>query len=117
MLDRKQFLTGIAGVTITLIVTACGGDDSEGNPTGGGSANCSDGVDATITSNHGHELQIPAADFDGGQSKTYSIQGASPHNHTVTLTADDFAELKGGKTITKESTNDAGHTHPMQIKC
>ena len=36
MLDRREFLTGIAGVTVTLIVTACGDDDSNGNPGGGG---------------------------------------------------------------------------------
>jgi hypothetical protein len=35
----------------------------------------------------------------------------------VTLTADDFSNLKSGKTITKESTNNSGHSHPMQIIC
>ena len=115
MLDRKAFLTGIAGVTVTLIVMACGGDDSDGGSTGGG--NCADGVDASITSNHGHELSVPAADFDAGESKTYSIRGTSAHDHSVTLTAQDFTDLKGGKKITKESTNNGGHSHPMQISC
>jgi len=116
MLDRKEFLTGIAGVTLTLVIHACGGDDSEGNPTGGG-ASCNDGIDAVISSNHGHELRIPAADFDGGESKTYSIQGTSSHNHSITLTAQDFTDLKAGTKITKDSTNDSGHAHSMQINC
>ena len=116
MLDRKEFLTGIAGVTFTLIVTACGGDDSEGS-TGGGDGDCKDDIHTTITNNHGHSLSIPAADFDAGQSKTYSIKGTSDHDHSVTLTADDFTNLKSGKTATKESTNSSGHNHPMQIIC
>ena len=116
MLDRKAFLTGIAGVTVTLIVTACGGDD-EGGSTGGGDGNCTDDIDVAITSNHGHELQIPAADFDSGQTKTFSIKGSSDHDHQVVFTAQDFTDLKAGKKITKESTNTGGHTHPMQIVC
>jgi hypothetical protein len=117
MLDRKEFLSGIAGVTVALVVQACGGDDSEGNPTGGGNANCNDGVDAVISSNHGHTLSIPAADFDAGESKTYSIQGTSAHNHSVTLSAQDFTDLKAGKKIAKDSTSDSGHTHSLQINC
>ena len=118
MLDRKEFLTGIAGVTATLIVTACGGDGSGAGSTGGGDGNCMDNkMDIAITSNHGHELHIAVADFDSGQSKTYSIKGIADHDHAVTLTAQDFTNLKNGKKITKESTNNGGHSHPMQIAC
>ena len=117
MLDRKEFLTGVASVAATLVVNACGGDDSEGTTTGGGDGNCNDDIDVVITGNHGHELSIPSADFDSGQGKTYNIQGTSAHSHSITLTAQDFTELKAGKKITKESTNDSGHTHPMQIIC
>lgn len=113
-LDRKEFLIGIAGAAVTLFVTACGGGDDNG---GKGTGSCNDGIDATITSNHGHAISIDAADLDGGQSKTYSIIGTSQHDHSVTLTAQDFADLKSGKTVTKESTNTAGHSHPMQITC
>ncbi|MET0591362.1 MAG: hypothetical protein ABW133_01600 [Polyangiaceae bacterium] len=117
MLNRKEFLAGIAGFTATLFVYACGGDDDNGGKTGGGDGNCNDDVDIAITSNHGHAFSINAADFDGGQSKTYSIKGTSEHDHSVTLTAQDFTDLKNGKTVTKESTNNAGHSHPMQIVC
>jgi hypothetical protein len=117
MLDRKEFLTGIAGVTVTLIVTACGGDDSGNGGTGAGDGNCSDDIDVAITSNHGHDMRIAFADFDAGQSKTYSIKGTADHDHSVTLSAQDFTDLKAGKTITKESTNNGGHSHPMQIVC
>src|SRR5689334_8097884 len=117
MLDRKAFLTGIAGVTVTLIVTACGGDDSGGGSSNGGDGNCADGIDTAITSNHGHALTIAAADLDSAQNKTYSIKGTSDHDHSVTLTTQDFADLKGGKKVIKESTSGAGHTHPIQIVC
>src|SRR5262245_16071792 len=109
MLDRKEFLTGIAGVTVTLLVTACGGDDSDtGGSTGGGDGNCMDDIEVAITSNHGHDITLKFADFDSGQSKTYSIKGTADHDHAVTLTAQDFEDLKAGKKITKESTNNGG---------
>jgi hypothetical protein len=116
--SRKEFLTGVAGATVTLLFAACGGaDNEEGDNTGGPDGNCTNGVDVTITGNHGHALKIDAADFGAGQSKTYSISGTSQHDHSVTLTAQDFADLQSGKTITKESTNTAGHSHPMQLAC
>lgn len=117
MLDRKAFLTGVAGITVTFVVTACGGDDSSGGTGGEGDGNCTDDVDIAITSNHGHDMHIASADFDAGQSKTYSIKGTSDHDHTVTLTAQDFSDLKSGKKVVKESTSSAGHSHPIQIIC
>ena len=117
MLDRKEFLTGIAGVTVTLIVTACGGGDSQGTPAGEGDGNCMDDIDIAITSNHGHALQVPFADVDSGQSKTYSIKGTADHDHSITLTTADFSDLKNSKKVIKESTNNSGHSHPMQIIC
>lgn len=116
MINRKEFLTGLAGVTATLFVFACGGDDDNGK-TGAGDGNCSDDIDIAITSNHGHSFTISSADLDGGQSKTYSIKGTSEHDHSVTLTAQDFTDLKNGKAVTKESTSNSGHSHPMQIVC
>src|SRR5262249_55128864 len=77
MLDRKDFLSGIAGVTVTLIVNACGGgDDSNGGSAGNGDGDCKD-VDVAITSNHGHVLNIALADIEAAQTKTYSIKGTS----------------------------------------
>ena len=61
--------------------------------------------------------ELDGADFDAGQNKTYSIKGTSDHDHSVTITAQDFTDLKAGKKITKESTNTGGHSHPMQIVC
>jgi hypothetical protein len=117
MQSRKQFLLGIAGATVTLVIGACGSKDNEEGSTGTADGNCTNDLDVTITGNHGHALKIDAADFDAGQSKTYSITGSSQHDHSITLTAQDFADLKSGKTVTKESTNTAGHSHPMQIAC
>ena len=47
-----------------------------------------------ISNNHGHELIIPMADLDSTASITYNIQGEADHNHQVTVTAADFANIK-----------------------
>ncbi|HMI85535.1 MAG TPA: hypothetical protein VK550_15670 [Polyangiaceae bacterium] len=116
MLDRKEFLTGIAGVTVTFFVTACGGDDSEASP-GEGDGDCMDDIGVAVTNNHGHDLRIAFADVDAAQSHTYNIKGTSDHDHAVTLTTQDFTDLKSGKKVLKESTSNAGHSHPIQILC
>jgi hypothetical protein len=116
MLNRKEFLTGVAGVTVTLIVSACGSDDSQSGAVAG-DGDCTNGINTSITGNHGHILDVPVVDFAAGQSKTYSIKGTSDHDHSMTLTADDFANLNSGKTVTKESTTNSGHSHSMQMIC
>ena len=112
-LTRKQFLTvgAIAGATVTLIVTGCGSDDSDSG--GGGGGSCS----PDIVGNHGHTLVISAADLEAGANKTYNIQGTSPHDHEVILTAAHFTSLKNGSSVSVTSTSTAGHDHPITITC
>lgn len=70
-----------------------------------------------ITNNHGHVLTVSVADTNLTSSKTYDISGSSPHSHSVTLTAQDFQQLKQGKPITVASTSAAGHTHDVTVQC
>jgi len=71
----------------------------------------------TISANHGHSLVVSPADVAAGRAKTYSILGTSRHDHTVTLSAANFASLAAGRAVTVTSTNDAGHTHTVTVTC
>ena len=136
-LTRKEFLRvgALAGATVTLIITGCGSDD-DGDGTGGsggsgggtggaggagggtgGSAGSTGGCTTTIGANHAHAFDVPAADLDSTTDKTYSIQGGSPHDHMITLTAADLATLKGGGSVTVTSTETNAHSHPVTITC
>lgn len=83
------------------------------------------GVTVVIEDNHPsgtHELDIPASDVADAQTQTYDIQGLNTgHGHTVTVTADDFADLDAGDAVTLESsdTGAAGedHTHGIVLDC
>lgn len=71
----------------------------------------------TIGTNHGHQLAIPQADIVAGKAKKYSIKGTSSHDHTVSLTAADFASLKAKGTLTLTSQTGSGHTHSVTVSC
>lgn len=92
-----------------VLTAACGGDDDDD---GGGGA-----CQASIAMNHGHSMSVSAADEMAAVDKTYSIQGSSAHNHTVELTADDFADLAAGKVVVVQSSTDAGHSHDVTVTC
>jgi hypothetical protein len=48
----------------------------------------------------------------------YNIQGAADHNHNVTLTAAQLAQIKGktAVTVTSSMAGD-GHTHSVTVNC
>ena len=87
---------------------------TEGPPTVGTSL-------VTIANNHmgnEHELSVPQADVSAAVEKTYDIMGsAGTHNHTVTLTAADFASLAAGDSVQKTSSVEAVHSHVVTIRC
>ena len=71
-----------------------------------------------ITGNHGHALTIPSADVDSPIDMAYSIMGAADHNHFVTLTAAQLAQIKGKTPATIMSTmGPDGHTHLVTVNC
>lgn len=67
-----------------------------------------------IAANHGHVLEVSAADLDATVDKTYSIQGSSSHPHTVTLTVALLRQIKSGVAVTVVSS-DSGHSHDVRI--
>ena len=122
--SRKQFLLTLAGAGAAIaaapLLAGCGGDDDGdgASPDGGGGGDCAaSGTQVSIGTNHGHTLEVSAADVTAGTEQTYQIQGTSPHPHTVTVTAAHFAMLQGGQSVTVVSSSDANHTHSVTISC
>lgn len=71
----------------------------------------------TISANHGHSLNVPLSDVNGSVSKTYSIAGSASHDHKVTITAAQFAQLAAGASLQVSSTTDAFHAHDVTVTC
>jgi len=121
-MDRKSFLQILGGGLVTLpilSVIGCGSDDGapapipEPTPT----ENCDNGAIGTIASNHGHSLAVPVADVQAGVEKTYTIQGTSGHDHTITVTVANFTNLSNGQAFEITSTAGGGHTHIVTVFC
>jgi hypothetical protein len=113
MLTRKLFLRQMGGGCLTLVLAGCGGGggDDDDEPEPANAAGCSNFL---FSSNHGHALQIPAADLDSPTDKTYSVQGTATHDHPFTLTAANLARLKAGQAILVVTTGVAfEHTHDV----
>ena len=71
-----------------------------------------------ISANHGHALAIPAGDVDSTVTMIYGIAGAADHNHLVTLTAAQLAQIKAKTAVTVTSTvGGDGHTHSVTVNC
>ena len=125
---RKRFLESMAGGTVVLLFQACGGGGSYGGSSATGgygnpvpTSGCGSSG-AQISGNHGHLLTVPTADLDSTTAKTYGIMGTALHDHTVTLTAAQLAQLKAGQTVTVTSTvTDApsigSHSHDVTVSC
>jgi hypothetical protein len=110
---RLEFVQGALGVGVTgLLTAACGGDDDDNNNNNGG-----DTCGTTIGTNHGHKMTVTRAEAMAGQAKTYHIKGDSPHDHTVELSAEDFADLLDGTTMIVTSSTDESHAHDVTIEC
>lgn len=117
---RRAFLRTTAATAIVGVALACSTDD-EGDDEAAGSegGDCTGAANGTIASNHGHTAQIPAADIAAGAGMTYSIMGSSPHDHEITLGADDMAALAAGMSVmvTSNSGGGDGHNHAVTLTC
>ena len=72
---------------------------------------------SVITSNHGHALLIPAADFVTPAAGTYDIKGGGTHAHSLALTAAQLTSLMNGTSVTVTSGIGNGHTHDVTVIC
>ncbi len=126
--SRRLFVVDAAASAVTLMLVACGGgsDDSPPPPPApapvpapppppAGALAC--GATA-ISANHGHALVLAPGDVDSTVDKVYGIAGAADHNHLVTLTAAQLAQLKTRTAVTVvSSVGGDGHTHAVTVNC
>lgn len=116
LIDRREFtlaaaMAVLAGVAIT--VSGCGSDSSSPTaPSTTPSAGASEKAGA-ISANHGHTATIASAQLSAASALTLGIQGTANHPHTVTLAASDITAIATGQRVSKESSNDSGHTHTV----
>lgn len=127
MLKRHEFLKWVCGsllmLTTAVAPTACGGD-GEDKPSIDAPTGCTVTMaNVMIADNHPHGLHVLVVtpeDVAAGAEKSYMIMGAASHDHTVTITADQFTTLKGGGSVMVTSTpgtNGLDHTHVVTISC
>jgi hypothetical protein len=122
-MDKSRRLV-LESLSVAVVLSGCGGggDDTPApapaptppSPSPPSAQSCGATV---IVSNHGHSLTIPTADLDSTTDKTYDIQGQSTHNHTVTLTPAQLAQIKAGTAVTLDSSLGASHTHAVTLNC
>lgn len=128
-MKRKDFLKrvtayAVLGVPLLAVANSCAKEETlaptnTNNPNNQGSADClANGTNSTIGSNHGHNLVVSKDDVNNATEKTYSIQGSAGHDHSVTITASQFASLKNdNQSINVVSTSSSGHTHNVTVSC
>lgn len=136
---RRSFFGSMGA--FALLLSACGGSDDSpapavapapttappppapapapAPPPPAGALSC--GATA-ISDNHGHTLTIPAADVDSTVVKTYSIAGIADHDHTITLSPAQLAQIKAMTSVTVSSSVDrstiyASHFHAVTVNC
>ena len=132
--SRRSFFGSMGA--FALLLSACGGSDDSpapavapapttappppapapapAPPPPAGALSC--GATA-ISDNHGHTLTIPAADVDSTVVKTYSIAGIADHNHTITLTPVQLAQIKAMTSVTVSSSVNLSHFHAVTVNC
>jgi len=99
------------------------GSSNNGSGSGSGSGSAStprcvqNGTNVTIGTNHGHVLVVTSDEIGAAQQKSYSIQGTSNHDHTVTLTAEEYDTLLADRAVMTKSTFDADHDHTILVAC
>ena len=132
--SRRMFVAGTAGGAAALVLSACGGGGSYSQMAAApvappppapppapapaaGASTLSCGA-TTISANHGHALTIPSTDVDSPVAIVYSIAGSADHNHLVTVTPQQFAQIRNKTAVLVISTiGGDGHLHEVTINC
>lgn len=119
-MTRKEFLGSVIGAAGVAMLAACGGDDSSAGADAASQRSCTmNGTAVNIVGNHGHVLMVSKADIAAAADKTYDITGTSPHAHSVTVTAANFATLASNQSVSLNSTSGGSpaHTHSILVMC
>ena len=118
-MNRREFLSLVGMVTTgAVVLSACGQSSADGNgPSAGlGNQSCGDGAASSyLNPGHAHTtLNLTAAQIAGAAPGDYELMGGG-HPHFFRLTAQDFAALSQGQTVTKVDLE--GHGHQLSISC
>jgi hypothetical protein len=124
---QDVFFISVAGSMLMVGVSACSDDDSE--PAADPTTNGTPGTDttptdttpttactnttSTISANHGHTVELTAAELAAGAAVDLTLTLGSGHTHSVSLTAAELAALSECGTVVRASTNDNGHSHSV----
>ncbi|GEM_PF-1655260 len=115
-IGRREFLGTAAAALFAGVlfqITGCTTDDKASNtPPPAGS------VSGSIAENHAdtpHQAFITKAQLDAGGAVTLNIQGAAPHNHQVSLTADQMVSIKAGTMVMVTSSTAESHSHVVMF--
>jgi hypothetical protein len=115
-MTRKAFCGALLSSTVVLLVQGCGGGGTYSASPGSMDLPASGCADA-IADNHGHALLVAKTDLDSLVDKTYNIQGAATHNHTLTLTVAQLGTLKAGTAVTTTTSTTESHSHAVTVSC
>lgn len=119
----KKGLLGVSVLPLLPVITSCSteSDPSPTPPNNNSNPPVKDclanGTSSSIGGNHGHSITVTKTDVEAGVEKTYSIQGTASHDHQVTVTATNFADLKSNNSVQVQSTSSTGHTHSITVSC
>ena len=69
------------------------------------------------TTGHSHTLTITAAQINTGGASVNFQTSLAGHRHVVTLTTPEFAALRAGTPLTKQSSSTNDHFHTDRIEC
>jgi len=121
-MDRKTFIKKVTGTVLISIpfysILSCSDSDNPSPSPDMTDKNClENGTTGSVSSNHGHSINVPKDDVELGVEKQYSIQGSANHNHLITVSDSDFASLKINQQIQITSTSGGGHLHSVTISC
>jgi hypothetical protein len=116
---RREFtaaavLAALSGVTITI--SGCGGGGGGGSPSAPSNPTPPTGPGdkaGSISGNHGHTAVITAAQLTAAAAVALDIRGQGDHPHTVTLSAAEVSQIAASQRVSKESSNEAAHTHTV----
>jgi hypothetical protein len=113
-LGRREFLGAAAAALfagVVIQITGC----TDGNPASsqGGSGD----ITGTIDENHPapHKAVITKAVLDAGGAVDLDIQGSANHSHTVSLTADQVAQIKAKLMVMLNCSSGGSPSHVHMV--
>ena len=122
-MNRRKFLTALGVIFPTFLLWGCGNDSknketSDNDDTDEGDvevAACTTGAGITYTNpGHAHTVMpLTQMELDDAVPGDYNLMGGG-HPHMVNLTAQDFANINSGMTVSKTSDT---HGHTIDIVC